>query len=204
MIISDIKRQKKRDQRFSIFLDGAYSFSIDELELSASSLRVGGELTEHEAAEWREHSSLSIAYDNSLRFLSYRQRSEREIRTFLLNKDFDDETIRLTLHRLIDLKMVNDETFARSWVADRNRMRPRSKQMLTMELRQKGIDSELISFILDEVDHDTEVAVLRRLIERKAMRYSDDTKLIVYLSSLGYKYGLIKEAMASESDKMLD
>lgn len=202
MIISDIKRQKKREQRYSIYLDGTYRFSLDELELSASNLRIGGELTEVEITDWRERSSFNKAYDSSLRFLSYRQRSEREIRTYLHDKDYDDETIRVTIERLIDLNMVNDETFARSWVADRNRMRPRSKRALTMELRVKGIDTDTIAIVLDEIDYDTEVAVLRRLIERKASRYSDTTKLMAYLSSLGYTYGLIKEAMADEPDKM--
>lgn len=202
MIISDIKRQKKREQRYSIYLDGTYRFSLDELELSASNLRIGGELTEVEITDWRERSSFNKAYESSLRFLSYRQRSEREIRTYLHDKDYDDETIRVTIERLIDLNMVNDETFARSWVADRNRMRPRSKRALTMELRVKGIDTDTIAIVLDEVDYDTEVAVLRRLIERKASRYSDTTKLMAYLSSLGYTYGLIKEAMADEPDEM--
>ena len=79
------------------------------------------------------------------------------------------------------------------------RLKPRSRAVLIAELRQKGLDAEVIDSALAAIEPDEELESLRRLIAKKSSHY-DEAKLIQYLRSKGYNYGLIKEAIASESD----
>ena len=53
-----------------------------------------------------------------------------------------------TIERLRENGLANDNKFARVWVENRNTFRPRSRRVLTMELRQKGLDDETVHLLL--------------------------------------------------------
>ena len=77
-------------------------------------------------------------------YLSYRARSEKEIRQNLRKHEIPEEVIEETLERLSKVGLANDNKFAQTWVENRNTFRPRSRRALTMELRQKGLDDEIV------------------------------------------------------------
>ncbi len=58
----------------------------------------------------------NLAFNYSLKYLSFRNRSIKEIRDYLLRKNFIEETINSTIERLAKLKFVDDEEFAKSWI----------------------------------------------------------------------------------------
>ena len=198
-VITDIQQQKKDNSRYSVYIDGDYAFGLDGLDFSASSLRIGQELSVGEIEDWQSRSAEGKAYNAAIRYLSYRQRSEAEVRKYLRDKDYDDTTTQLTIERLIDLGMIDDAAFAASWISDRMRLKPRSRFKLTAELREKGIDAEVIEAALSELGHEDELNALRSVIAKKRHSYDNDAKLVQYLVSLGYNYGLIKEAMEDET-----
>lgn len=198
-VITDITKQKKRENRYSIFVDGTYVFSLEELELSGSGLRVGQELSSQEIEDWQQRSESGKAYNAALRYLGYRQRSEMELRRYLKDKDYEavaDETI----ERLLELGLVDDLALARTWIGDRLRLKPRSRRGLSAELRQKGIAADVIEVALAELEPQDELEALRGLIQKKRHRYASDDKLIAYLMTQGYSYGLIKEAIESDAN----
>ncbi|MEO7617744.1 MAG: RecX family transcriptional regulator [Candidatus Saccharibacteria bacterium] len=201
-VITDIRKQKKSDQRFSIFIDDTYSFGLGDLELSASSLRIGTNLSEAEVSEWKEKTEANRAYFQGLFFLSFRLRSVFEIREYLKKKDWDSEVIELTIERLSQEGQLDDLVFARAWIQTRQLQRSRSKSHLRSELMLKRIDRDLIDEALSELDEEGEDAALDRLIEkmRRQSRYSDDKKLAEYLGRQGFKYGDIKKALARSFD----
>src|SRR5581483_279024 len=75
-----------------------------------------------------------------IRFLSYRQRSEKEIRDKLTERKATPEITEQVVSFLKDHKFLNDEEFARSWVRSRQSFRPKSKKAVKLELLKKGID----------------------------------------------------------------
>jgi regulatory protein len=195
-VVTDIKRQQKDASRYSVYIDGDYTFGLDGLELSASNLRVGLELSTTEIEDWQNRSAEGKAYNAATRYLSYRRRSRAEVQQYLKDKDYDQTTSDLTIERLEGLGMIDDAAFAAAWIADRMRLKPRSRSRLVMELRQKGIAAEVIDGALSELSREDQVVALRGVIAKKRHSYANDAKLIQYLSSLGYNYDLIKEAMS--------
>jgi len=103
----------------------------------------------------------------------------------------------LALARLEGLGLIDDLKFAQAWIADRQAVRPRSKIRLAQELAAKGISRDVADQALAAVDLESEVVVLRKLIERKRRlpAYRDQQKLTNYLMRQGYRYDLIKEAL---------
>ncbi len=198
-VVTDIKQQKRDSSRYSVFIDGAYAFGLDGLDFSASSLRIGQNLTIAEIEDWQSRSEDGKAYNAAVHYLSYRQRSQAEVRKYLKGKDYNDDTVELTIDRLIELGMIDDAAFASSWISDRMRLKPRSRFKLVAELREKGIGADIIEASLSEVSRDDELEALRGIIAKKRRSYDSEAKLVNYLGSLGYNYDLIKEAVRDET-----
>lgn len=201
-VITDIKKQKKSDQRYSIFVDDKYAFGLGDLELSASSLRIGSVLSDAEITEWKERTEANRAYFQGLFFLSFRLRSVYEMREYLKKKDWDSEVIELIIQRLTDEGHLDDLVFARAWIQTRQLQRSRSKSHLRSELMIKRIDRDLIDEALSEIAEDGEEDALDRLIVkmRRQSRYSDEKKLAEYLGRQGFKYSDIKKALARSNN----
>ena len=201
-VITDIKQQKRIETRYSVYLDGRYAFSLSDLELSSSNLRVRSELTPDEVELWQAQSLEGKAYAAALRYIAYRRRSERELTDYLRRKEYEAEVIEPVLERLREVSLIDDRAFAAAWIADRQLLRPRSRRVLEQELLKKGIDRELAHDALAELDDDGQATVLMNLIERKRRltQYQDPQKLLAYLGRQGFGYAEIKKALARLDD----
>lgn len=197
MKITAIKQQVKRNDRYSIYVDGKYSFSLSEGDLIKSGLRKNQEVNEAELDHFKDDSRLGKLYEKTLNLLSYRQRSEWELRDYLRRKKQDDNDIEKTLSKLSENGYVDDRRFAKSWVETRRLLKPMSQKRLRLELRQKRIADDIIDEILAE-DETNELDVLKEIIERKAKRYPDKQKLMQYLARQGFSYDNIKSALAEQ------
>lgn len=195
--ITDIKQQKRSTERFSLYVDGRYSFSLGDLELSNSGLRLGQELTGDEVERWQSQALEAKAYNAALGQLSYRRRSRRELADYLKRKEYDEDIAASVIRRLEDLRLIDDAAFAAAWIADRQLLRPRSRRTLQVELMKKGIDRDTIADALSQVSEDSQLEALTDLIARKRRQssYSDPKKLMAFLARQGYGYDQIKKAL---------
>ena len=81
---------------------------------------------------------------NTYRYLGIRNRSEKEIRDYLIRKKATNEIIDHIVDLLKKQKFLNDEEFARSWISSRARFRPKGKNAIRFELLQKGITKDVV------------------------------------------------------------
>jgi regulatory protein len=88
--------------------------------------------------------------DAAARYLEARPRSEAEVRGRLVRLGYRRELVDEAVGRLVELRYLDDEAFARAWVDGRDRSRPRGEHALRMELGRKGVDRAVAEGILDE------------------------------------------------------
>jgi regulatory protein len=196
MKITAIKQQLKRQGRYSVFVEGKYSFSLGEGALLDSKLSIGQELTEAQVRELKQTSVDDKVYSNALAYAVLRPRSVWEMEQYLWRKKCSPSLSKTILNKLSNIGLLNDESFARSWVANRRLLKPISRRRLQQELRAKRVEEAIVRKVLDE-DETDEQAVLVELIarKRKQTRYQDDQKLMQYLAGQGFSYGDIKTAL---------
>jgi regulatory protein len=201
MKITAIKQQVKRAGRYSIYLDGKYSFSLSDTDLLQSALVTGQDLSSQEVARLKDESALGKGYDRTLNLIAMRPRSEGELRQYLKRKDFDGLSADAIIEKLRTKGYIDDEDFARRWVESRRLLKATSKRRLSQELKQKYVSDDIIRAVL-EADETDEVAVLRELIERKRKqtKYQDTIKLMQYLTRQGFNYDTIKQALQDNAD----
>lgn len=225
MKITKISQQVKRKDRYSIYVDEKYSFSMSDYQLVNAGLRVGKEYTEEALSELINESQFGKAYERALNYVMIRPRSVKEIkdyltRTFLypkpkmyvnkkgervikkqqVDKPTVQHMIERVLGRLEEKGYSNDQTFADAWVRSRQLTKKSSKRKLQQELQVKGVHSDIISKVLDDGSID-EQENLKKMIEKKQKqtRYQDEKKLIQYLLRQGFSYSDIKDALKESS-----
>jgi len=199
MKITAIKQQVKRTDRYSIFVDDKYAFSLSESGLIASGLASGQELTLAELKNLKKDAGLDKAYYNALRYVAMRARSEWEIGLYLQRKEVDKDAAAEVVRRLRRANLLNDLDFARAWVGSRRALKSTSKRRLRLELLQKHVPNDVIDQVLAE-DETDERASLRDLIEKKRRRYPDQQKLMAYLARQGFSYDDIKSVLAEDGE----
>ncbi len=197
MKITAIKQQVKRPDRYSVYVDGSYSFSLSEDQFVASGLHSGMELDQTQVDEFMQRSATGKLFDRVLNLFSYRLRSEWEVRDYLRRKAADEAQAQQVIARLKDLGYVDDQRFAAAWVESRRYGKPISQRKLRSELSTKRIDQAIIDAVLRRDSEVTnEQDVLGDLIAKKRRNYPDDAKLMQYLARQGFRYDDIKQALA--------
>lgn len=113
----------------------------------------------------------ALVLEAALRFLEPRQRSIGEVRRRLTRVGYREDLVEGAIARLVELGMLDDEAFTRSWIESRDRARPRGERALRMELARKGIDRQVTDEVIAdrEADQpDADAAAARRLLARNA------------------------------------
>lgn len=194
--ITLLEVQKRNKERVNVFLDGEYVFSLPIIE--AAKLRKGQELNEDEISELREIDSIARAVDRAVNFLSYRPRSMNEVRRNLIDKGIAEPVIDMAIERLIVLGYLDDEAFARFWVDNRNQFKPMGARALRYELRQKGVDDDIISAVLSETDdYDLAYSAAQNRMQRfKGTEIGTfRNKMGSFLQRRGFNYAIIKDVV---------
>ena len=194
--ITAIDEQKRRKGRVNVCLDGKYAFSL-QAGLAAR-LRPGSFLSQEEAEGLLRQDHLARVYRKALDLLAYRPRSRAEMKRYLSRKGVNAEIREEVLERLTQGGLLDDLAFARYWVENRERFRPRGLAMLRSELRSKGVEDEVISQVLAEVN---EVESARQMLSRQAAKYAhlEDKafreKMTNFLRRRGFPYPVIREVV---------
>src|SRR5688572_12980978 len=190
--ITAIEAQKKSPNRVNIHLDGEFAFGL--ARIVAAWLSVGQELSDEKIEQLQAEDARERALQQAMLFLSYRARSESEIRQNLRKHEIPEPVIEQTLERLRQDGYANDNQFARMWVENRSTFRPRSRRLMAMELRQKGLGDEAVSSAIASVDDE---ALAYEAAQKRASRFKDlewnefRKKLSDFLARRGFSYSVI-------------
>lgn len=192
-------RSGQGPKRVNLFVDGKFVVGLD-LEIAVKEkLEVGRKLSEEEIKRLIETSDRQKILAKVFNFLSYRPRSQKEVRDYLVKKKVDAEEITDILKYLSEKKYLNDEEFARWWIKQRMTFRPSGWRLLKMELRQKGVGEEIAEKILS--DKDIKISgeeLARKVVEKKwkvlgrLPSQEAREKLIAALARRGFEWEIIK------------
>ena len=188
--ISSITAQKRNPNRVNIYFDGSYGFSLSRIV--AAWLKVGQQLDDQEIKKLKNQDEYEVAFQRASRYLNYRARTTYELRKKILELGFPEDVVGAVIKRCSELSMLDDAEFAKTYVHFRVNNRPRSKRLLSSELRAKGISEDIIQSALSEIHEDSQLAyqTAQHYIRRiQSLPYDQfQQKLMGYLSRRGFAY----------------
>lgn len=198
--ITKIESQKRNPKRRSVFIDGRFAFGVDEEIVAKLRLKKGDDLTEQAIKTILTRKNENEAKGIALKFLSYRRRTEKEVKDKLLKKGFDEKTIKRTIERLKEYDLINDLEFATAWVKERLAYKPRGKKLLRQELWKKGIKKEIINQVTGELCQDEDKSAFE-LLEKIKTRYRNlepqvaKSRIYGFLLRRGFSYESVNQAI---------
>lgn len=208
--ISKITTQKKNKHRYNIFIDYGtheeYAFSVDEDVLITYELRKGLPLTEEFITEIESADRQQTAYNKVLRYLSYRMRTEQEVRTYLQKEELTEEHIDIIVERLKKNGFLDDLQFAEMFVRSRLNNSAKGPEVIRQELESKGIKSKYIRIALEQFSRDEERLKAIHLAKKRINRRSNDSfqKQINKIKAYLMRNGFSKDAISHAVQEILD
>lgn len=150
----------------------------------------------------------SVARAVCLRMLTGAPKTRAQLAEALRRRGVPDEVAERVLDRLVDVRLVDDGAFAEAWVDTRHRGRGLARRALRAELRQRGVDDELVGSAVARIDDDDEAAaaaalVARRLVSTRNVPYDARVRRLAgMLARKGYPGGLalrvVRDALRAE------
>ena len=195
--ITALKLQKRNHQRVNVYLDGEFAFGL--ARIVAAWLSVGQEIDNEKIAQLQHEDEREVAYQRALKFLNYRPRTRLEIRQNLQKHDIPEDVIGYVLERLQHAGLINNQRFAENWVENRSELRPRSRRALSYELKQRGIDPEVIEQTLEQIDDEglAYQAALKQSRKYRNLEWEDfRRKMYGFLARRGFNYEISSHVTA--------
>lgn len=200
--ITRLEIQHRNKERVNVYIDDQFAFGLSLL--LAAALRKGQALSDADIATLREQDGVEKAYDRVLNYLSYRARSESEIRQYLRRKDVADDVADELVERLRRVGLVDDAAFASLWVRNRQATSPRGGRALRQELWQKGIARDVVDDALTDLDETEQaLAAARPRAHRLAGLDAPEfrKKLTDFLLRRGFAYSVARATVAQVWDE---
>jgi len=196
--ITALRVERGRRKRVKIALDGKSAFSVEAEVAAKEGLQIGQLLSEDQIEALARSDHYHRCLNAAVHYLSYRPRSESELKERLRQRGFDDDTQEAVRTRLKELGLVDDMAFAQFWKDNRESFSPRSRRLTKLELRQKGVANDIIDQVVDAIDDD-DSAYRAALSKARSLPRSDyqrfRRRLGEYLKRRGFSYGVINHTV---------
>ena len=198
-VITRLVQGKKNPNRVNLYLDGQFAFALSIDEVAKHGLKKELELSDDQIASLKDNDETQYVFGLLLNFLSYRPRTVKEVRDRLYKYDVKEVGKQdILIDKLKSRGYLDDLAFARWFIDSRNNHRPRSPRMLAQELKSKGVTSEVVQSVLNQVaDESTTIARLltKKLGNRRILDLQERQKIYAYLSRQGFTWEKIREVV---------
>jgi len=197
--VSALLPQPHTRARVAVYLDGEFRFVLSQELVVQQRLSIGTALDEAQCAALVRQDCEAQALQLAYRFLGYRPRSEAEVRSRLRRHNDPVDVIDAVVARLKEQRLLDDQQFAADYAGNRIRSAPRSRRMVTRELRQKGVATEVVEEATEGLDDDAAAcrAAAKRAERFRSLPYPEfRQKLGGFLQRRGFSYGVSNRAIA--------
>ncbi len=197
--ITRIEQQKRTKNRVNIYIDGEFSLGLYKDTVIKFHLYENKEIALAEISSIKKYEEITDAKEKVRNYISYRERSKKEIEEYLTQKGFREEVAKKVLADFEKANLIDNHRFASSWIKDRNKNNPKGNFALKMELNDKGIEENEIDSLLESVD---EKANLLKAFEKAARKYEkkkdSKKKIFQYLKRRGFEIQTIIEVLREQ------
>lgn len=202
MQITKIEVQKKKHNRFNIYINDEFAFGVDEATLLKFSLTKGTELTQDTIREIEQETQYQNVYQKALHFLNFKLRTAKEVYEKLEKLEVSDEVINQVLQQLMDHGFINDQFYAESYVRENFALQKKGPKAVAFELKKKGVNDFIIQKALAEFDEATQleqaIEIAQKYVDRQGNAPVKTVKQKVYgfLMQRGYDLDIVQSVIS--------
>lgn len=160
-MLTVVKISQGRDPYYQVEFSNGDKLRLSEDTVVRHRLLKGQELDEKTLDEVKQESKEDLGFQLALNYLSYQLRTEKEIRTYLKDKEIEGSDRQKIVARLKEMNLVNDLVYGESYVRTQMRLGDKGPRVLQQKLKQKGLKDEDIqqALYLYEAEEQFQVAL---------------------------------------------
>ena len=200
-IITKIEVGKRNKERVNIYIDEEFAFSLSAEIVYKENLASKQTVDVEKLIKLAKEDEFMKCKNSALRIVERSYKTEKEVQTKLLAKEYSKESIDRTMEFLREYRLIDDQSYVKMYVKDK--LRSQGKNKIKYNLKRKGICDELINAELSNIDNEEsrDGAVIlaekkyRELQRRESDKYKISQKLYRFLISKGYNYDLASQVM---------
>lgn len=142
---------------------------------------------------------MSKCREYALNYITFKDRTEKEVTEKLSQKGFGEEEISEAIEFLKEYKYLDDESYASRFINDAVKLKKWGKTRIRMELLRRGISSDIVEKSIDEILLDSSEVLLEEMKRRfdgaDLSNIKERNRIFGYFARRGYSPNEIKGAM---------
>ncbi len=193
-----ITKLEKKKRLFLLELDSDQTCYITEDTIVRFMLTKGKEISAEELTEIKSFAQFSYSKNLALYHLSFKARTEKEVRDYLDKHEIDENIIPQVIQSLKEDNWINDRQYAQAIINSNQLSGDKGSYMLMRKISQKGVSKSIIQEVLQEFDM---AEVAERTAEKLLKKYQGklparalQDKIIQSLTNKGFSYTEAKSA----------
>lgn len=196
-VITKIEVQKKNKNRLSIFLNEKFAFGIYYKTFIEFNLKKNMKLTEELIQKIKAFDEYNKCFNKALNYISYKERTESEVRKKLYEKEYLKMTVDSVIKELKKLNYIDDLEYAKRYIEFK--IKKMGKIKIRYKLIDKGIDDKILDSLLLKYNKEDEFLSAFKIARKKNKQYGDISykkrysRLASLLKRKGYSYSVIRE-----------
>ena len=200
-----LRYEKKKNGVYQVFFDNDYNVDINEELILKYQLPFKKEITEVELEKILSENEKYIAYELSLKYISTKLRTKKEIEIYLQKKNISDIKIKEVIELLEKNKALDDNIYANAYINDKILLSNDGPNKIVKDLKELGINEELVKKSIERFDIELQKEKIDKIISKEIIRNKNKSnralkeKIIQKIYMLGYDKQLIIENINNKS-----
>lgn len=183
--------------RYHLYVDEEWKGVFLDETLARYKLKTDMDIDEDDFQKIKEENDKKVAFDMAVSYLEKYSVSEKGIRDYLKRKSFQTDVVNSTIEKLREYGFVNDEAFAKNYFE--TLMASKGKRVIANKLKAKGVSSEIVEELMQNVEEEDEVEKATLLAKKFVKNRQNDTKCkqkcLAHLIYKGYDYSVAQQAV---------
>lgn len=195
--ITALTIQQKDKERVNLFIDGEFYCGLSLEIVLKNQLKVNAELTNDELEYIVKEGSYKEALAKGVNYLSKALKTKRQVKEYLLKKEFPEEIVWQVVDRLKEIGLINDVEFSKHYIESVSSSQ--GKKMVEFKLMSKGVRKEDIACAYEQISvnyDDSAKIIAKKHIKNKERTKENLLKTYKYLIGKGFSYEQAQSAIS--------
>ena len=207
LFITDITPQKKKKDRYNIYIDGEYTASLGASVCAVHHIKKGETIDEDTFRAAIFEDNTQYAFDSALHLLAHKMRTRAELIKRLAGKGIGDDAISAALDKLAAYGYVDDGQYAKEYIESAINAAKLGRKAVMYKLKEKGLGDDVIADALLAYTDELEKDIAEQNISKLVRRYQNDDakkrrqKIFAALARHGFDYDIINTILNKDDSQ---
>lgn len=201
--ITKIEVQKNNKDRFNLYIDNNFFAGIDAATYVFYNLKKGQELTDDMLQAIGDYDNYRRAINLALNYLSYKKRTEQEVRQYLNKAEVSENHIHQTIDYCIKNQYINHEDYCLSYMNTLLNTTDKGPNHFEAELKSLGVEHDLIekykAKFIDAIDAERIAKIAQKVQKKYGHKLSQrmlEQKLMQTFYQKGYNFDIVSDYLS--------